>query len=279
MTGCDNSQKKAKSLNLMERDLKIMMLTANSAIITSEEIWKIFDTSKGTHTHLRRIRQLCGAGYLSRVMGDGAVTLGYMLGRKGREYLSMRGHEMGKIRPLQRRYRGTFDHDRILHQIESILCKSPLVTDYFTDAELRSQMAKEYGASEARKRFMFVPDGTFSLKTAKGTYKVALELELSAKSKERYRKKFAHLLTTEAIDAVFFLIKDKAVERCVRSNAQYVKGNDPAVKWSPRVNAMYFADVTTFLKCRGDAPFFGADGSFSLRSLEDAQIKNEPKPP
>ncbi len=273
MTKGNEPATKRKRLLLTPRDLNILRLAADHGIVTSDEILKLFSTSKCANAHLRRIRKLCSAGYLAPMVGDGMVRLGYRLERKGREYLGLNGQEPRKTRPLQRRYRGTFDHDRMLHHIESILYKSPLVSGYVTDAELRSEMAKQYGANEARKKFMFVPDGLFSLKTVQGTFKVALELELSVKSKERYRKKLTHLLTTHQISAVLFLVRDKTIEHCIKANLQYIKDNDWAVKGSSRINALYFADARKFLESGHDAPFFGDDGNFSLRSLEEAIAK------
>ena len=255
---------------LTARDLIMMTEMARFGFLTIEDIWQHFRTSRGANAHFRRVRKLTDSGFLAPIKGDGKIKLGYRLTRRGTEALNANGVDIGRKRSIRRRYRSIFDHDQMLHHIESILTKSILVTNYVVDSELRSEMAKSLGSREARKKALFVPDSVFDLKTYKGVFKVALELELTPKSIDRYRKKLAYQLTTSSFQVVLFLVENEDMRRRIEDHHRYLKSHDLKVKLSDRQNTAYFCHVKEFLEKKENAPFSGADGTFSLRSLEQA---------
>ena len=265
-----NLQKNDPGCILTARDLIMMTEMARFGFLTIEDIWQHFKTSKGANAHFRRVRKLTESGFLAPIKGDGKMKLGYRLTRRGTEALNANGVKIGRKRRLRRRYRSVFDHDQMLHHIEAILTKSILVTDYVVDSEIRSEMAKSLGSREARKRALFVPDALFDLKTHKGAFKVALELELTPKSAERYRKKLAYQLTTTSFQIALFLVENETIKNRIEDHLQHLKNHDPKVKLSDRHNTMYFCHVKEFLEKNENALFLGNDGTFSLRSLEQA---------
>lgn len=245
-----------------------MTAIATNRFITADDIRDRFWKSASTHNHYTRIRKLVRAGLIERLVGDMRVQLGYRLTKNGIDKLSS---EVLKTVAAENRsfsYRTAFDHDKLLVAIRRVFEESPLVSHYMPEHEVRRMLASRHGKEEKRNAGYKVPDSLFNLKTATRILTVAVELELTLKSKNRYLRVFRKLLTSSDFDVVFILTANAKMADAIRTIALDVKANDPYVRRWPVKRGLYFIALDEFLTERSEATLKGDGQPFSLKSLE-----------
>jgi hypothetical protein len=112
-----------------------------------------------------------------------------------------------------------------------------------------------------------VPDGLFHLTAKKAKYVVAVEVELSTKSENRYRKLFRELLLQPDFNVVLYLVKGEEMKKYLRRLFAEVLTDDLVVQTASRRNAIYFAKLPEFLEKGLGATFQGEGSTFSFESL------------
>ncbi len=267
------STNKDTRLKLTDRDYAILIFVATNRFVTSRQIRDLFWQAADTHNHYSRLRKLVRAGLLEYLVGDNSSRLGYRLTQKGIDVLPS---EILKAKAISHRsfsYRTSFDHDKLLQAIRGVIEKSPLVSGYMPEHEVRSLLALRHGKEEKKDSGYKVPDGLFELKTDKKTLRVAIELELTMKSEVRYRKIFRELLTSTDFDVVFTIAANERMTEALVAIANQVKANDPIVRDWPKKRGLYFATLEKVLS-EGQKAIFKGDGPpFSLGSLETRTSK------
>jgi len=258
------------SIRITDRDRKIFAAIAENRFLTAKEIGERFwPTTKSKHHH-ERLRLFTRLRYLEHLLGDNSTRLGFRLADKG--IAELHSEEL-KSKALANRsfsYKSTFDHDKLLTRIRAIFETSPLVSNYLSEHEVRSLLAVRYGREEEKgEKGYKVPDALFSLRTPRGTRTVALELELSTKSVERYRKIFRELLTSSDFDVVFFITKSDDMTSNLSRLLDEVRENDMAVRSALRKHRFYFVSLEEFLNKRLEACFEGTERVFSLSALKE----------
>ncbi|MBI4405089.1 MAG: hypothetical protein HY537_13075 [Deltaproteobacteria bacterium] len=260
-----------RKVALRKRDHAIMTAIATNRFITSSDIRQLFWKSQTTRNHYTRLNTLTKAGLIEPLVGDNLAQLGYRLTKKG---IAMLSSDVLKTDAIQNRrfsYKSSFDHDKLLVAIRRVFEESPLVSGYIPEHEVRRMLASRHGKEEKRNAGYKVPDGLFKLKTAQKILTVAVELELTLKSKNRYQRIFRELLTSADFDVVFILTANANMARAIRTIALDVRANDPYVRRWPIKRGLYFLPLDAFLTQRCEATFEGDGQPFSLKSLEKEQ--------
>lgn len=103
-----------------------------------------------------------------------------------------------------------FDHDSRLASFARELLKFETVEDVELDHSLVS--GKRIGS-----RNRFIPDGVIYGKKNAQNFKMAFELEMTLKAKDRYMAKIDHYLNTTVYDYCFYLFFLESVRRCYKS--------------------------------------------------------------
>lgn len=253
---------------LSKRDYAIMLLVAENRFITAHEIRERFYADKKTRNHFTRIRQLVAAGVLEHVIGDCEMRLSLRLSRKGVRFLPSEIHKAYALSNRSFKYRSSFGHDKTVNQIRMVIEKSPLVSGYIPEHEVRSLLGIRHGKKESKDSGYKVPDALFDLKVPGKTLKVALEFEDSMKGVTLYRSLFRRLLISSDFDVVMFVTASEEMIAALRSIIDHVRANDPVVRDWPTERAMYFASLKQVLTEGTNAVFVGDSTPFSLASLE-----------
>ena len=255
---------------LTNRDYGVMKAVATNRFVSAKQLAHLWSDNPKNHNHYIRLRKLMRAGILELLIGDAGNRLGYRLTRKG---INLLPDEADRAKALAYRsfsYRTSFDHDRLLQELQSVFEQSPLISRYMPEHEIRQRLSEKYGKKERKDGGYKVPDGLFELKTPRGIKRVAVELELTVKSEPRYRKIFRELLTSSDFEIVLFITASDKMTEALRSIIVEVKADDSVVQGWPTKRGMYFATLETVLLEKLNAVFSGDGDPFSLASLEQS---------
>ncbi len=249
------------------RDLKILEHIGISGVATANDLLIYFDNSKkSSRCHYRRISILKREKYLDHLLGHGNKIIGYILTKKAIEVLKKNNSDYAYEIVRKDHYKGKYDHDIFLSKIKHILLKSPLINNFITDKAI----AKRFNENKLKlyRDFDKIPDGLFNLNIEKSTEKVALEVEINQKNKNRYNNILKTHLLTKNWETVYYIVKDKKMGSMILDNIKELRGRDFNVKLSPNINDIYICPIDEFLKNELDAIFYNDKWEFSLRDLE-----------
>ncbi|HLD99206.1 MAG TPA: hypothetical protein VJB59_03040 [Bdellovibrionota bacterium] len=253
---------------LNPRDFEILRYVVQNRFATIGTVEARFWNGQGHRNHYRALTRLERKGLLDRLLGDGARVMGYRATRKAVTLLQSKGIADLKVTDLRSTYRTTFDHERILQELRAIFEASPLVSNFEPEHLVRERLTKKYGYVDRQEHGYKVPDGLFQLRTAKGTFRVALELEIAQKSKRRYRTVLKRLLLGKDWDVVFLVVTEQCILAKLKSALDEVRCQDLEVRVATDHRGMYFAHLPKVLLHRSASSFEGEGKSFSLASLE-----------
>lgn len=238
--------KKIKPGMITARDIKLMELLGLYGCVSSKRIKdELFGPKENLRSHFRRIGILKRAGFIESVGGDNIKSIGYKLTKKGKEILELLSNKQTPIVP-RKTYKTEFEHDQLLIDVRRILLKSPLVSDFRTEGEVKKEMLKTQTGVIDWKNLPHIPDATFHLKTTTTVRRIAVELELSRKSRARYRKIFRSHLLSNKWDIVFYIVKDEVLQKHLRQELVETKKTDTRIKVASSINGIYFCSLAEF---------------------------------
>lgn len=253
---------------LTSRDYAVMKVIATNRFVSAKQLAHLWSNNPKNHNHYIRLKRLMRAGILELLIGDAGNRLGYRLTRKGIDLLPDDADRAKALAYRSFSYRTSFDHDRLLQELQTVFEQSPLVSRYMPEHEVRQRLSEKHGKKERNDVGYKVPDGLFELKTSRGIKRVAVELELTTKSESRYRKIFRELLTSSDFEIVLFVTASDKMTEALRSIVAEVKAEDMVVRGWPTKRGMYFATLESVLLEKQNAVFIGDSDPFSLASLE-----------
>jgi hypothetical protein len=256
------------------RDARILEFLAKNGFASVRGLEREFFGGIAHRNHYRSIVRLSDKGLVERLLGDGDEILGYKLSRKGLRLLKAIAGEKFAIQKPPQQFRTQYDHDELLIGIRSIFEKCPAVSAFQSEQTVREHLARSYGYSEKEGAGYKVPDAIFELKTPNGEFKVALELELTQKSKLRYRKILKQLALSQDWDTVFFISKDQTISNAIQGTLKDLRVKDAELSFAKNSSGFYFANLTEFEREKENCAFLGEGKSFSLRELSNKTALN-----
>lgn len=249
-------------------DKKLLHYIAENRFATVSNLEDIFWNGNAHRNHYRKLKKLEQKGYVNQLIGDRGITLGYTPTKKTILWLKRVGVKIETSTDLTRRYTTTFNHESLLLTLRNIFESSRIVSDFWPEHKVREDFAKRYGYKEREGSGYKVPDALFTLQTHNKQLRVALELELSRKSKARYRKLIKQLLVCAYFNIVFFIVAELSDLNLMKEILKRICEQDLDVKFSAHRHGMYFILLSEFLKHKLDGTFEGEGSTFSLKSLE-----------
>jgi len=266
---------------LTGRDFEILRYLIENRFAAIDTVEARFWNGRANRNHYRTLYRLQRKGLLAPLVGDGGRLMGYRPTRRGLKLLQDKGVGDFKITDLRSTYRTTFDHERILQELRAIFVSSSLVSDFEPEHLVRERLTRKYGYTDHREQGYKIPDAAFQLQTAKGKFRVALELEIAQKSRRRYLNALKRLLLGRDWDVVFFVVAAGPVLMKLKAALEEVKAQDLEVRIATNLSGMYFAHLSDVLSRRDLCTFEGEGKSFSLVSLKNelsfANTKNAQK--
>ena len=259
---------KKRNLLLQERDLLILKHLLIHRFASADQLRKLFWAEKFAYpSHYRRLGALVREGFLQKLIGDQGVNLGYTLTPRGISYLRKSGLPVDHTQTKRVLYRSTYEHDKVLGDMRVILERSPIISNYFSELQVRVMLAKRHGIQKSRDEKYKVPDALFTLKTRKKSLIVALELEMTLKSKVRYQKIFQQLSLSSDYQLIFIIAKTEQMKRTLMELLAEVRRTNPWVKAHRIKPGFYFTTLADMNAMGLDARLQGEGEDFSINEL------------
>lgn len=246
-TADERGANKLRRARLTERDLRLLGFLGEHGCVGPSRVKAYFwDSTEGSRAHNRRLRILTESGFVEKVKGDEDRLLGYRLTLKGKRLLKERSPSQD-VSLSRRGYKTQFEHDQKLIDVRRILEQSPLVGGFKMDHELRAEIADGKNRPANWQSAQLIPDAVFVQRTPKQSMKIALELELTQKSKRRYGRIFRAHLLAKKWNLTLYFVKDEALRKSLMETLEEVKRKDLEVRLAKVVNGIYFCLLEDFL--------------------------------
>jgi cell fate (sporulation/competence/biofilm development) regulator YmcA (YheA/YmcA/DUF963 family) len=259
--------KKAKAYRVTARDIQLLRLLSEYGCVDAQRIKaKLWNGNPTSRAHFRRLGILKKLSLIENVLGDQGVGLGYRISKHGQKLLLDRGQSIdGAV--ARRSYKTQFEHDQLLIDIRRILESSPVVKDFQTEAAVKNELLGGHTGPIDWKTAPTIPDGTFIYEVPGQRLRVALELEITQKSRARYFKIFRSHLLNKNWNMAFYILRDQAMLENVLAILEEVKVEDVTVRVAKKVNGIYLCALDLFLKDELKAQFTDGKKVISLEEL------------
>ena len=268
----------AEAEYLSARDKGLLQLLGEYGCVTADRIKSQFwNENPKSRAHYRRLGILKRRGFVENVHGDGSGTLGYRLTPKGKEYFAgVSG--AGSTQATRRSYKTQFEHDQLLIDVRRILEKSPLVKEFKKEQEVRREYLNEQTKMHHWERHPTIPDGLFTFETPEQRMRIAIELELSFKSKQRYVRIFRNHLLSKDWKLVIYIVKDEKFRDQLMKLLSQIKETDIQIRIEKTLNGIYFCSLDNFLSMRLATPLSNGKDKISLEQIaHEFGLKSKPE--
>lgn len=252
---------------LTSRDQMILSLLGEYGCISAARLKKRFwKPSDKTRNHFRRIGILKRHRFIENVRGDGGVTIGYRLTKKGKRFLTLgQGKKAEAI--IRKSYGTQFEHDQLLIDIRQTLEASDVISNFKTEAEVRRELLGGPNKVINWETASTTPDATFSLSTPSKQMQVALELELTAKVKRRYSRIFRSHLLSQNWKLVIYIVKDPRFQKRLMETLEDIKAKDVQVRLAKTINGIYFCSLEKFQEMQLKTPLTNGRREISFEQI------------
>ncbi len=186
-----------------KRDLMLLNFLADYGMLSTKQIVNLFFADVNIRTVLRRLRILEENKLIRR---SGKLEA-------NNEFLWLvtekTGNDLGKKYLKLFCSRANIGHDYQLTSLRLILEKMGLVNHWISEHEIKGHIFSKYKMRDAKDKH--IPDAIFDSEVA--GYKVAnaVELELTLKSKDRYKKIINQYLYKDDLHSVWYFVNSRSV--------------------------------------------------------------------
>ena len=192
-----------------KRDFFLLERLDSFGILSTQQIRELIFNGINTRTVLRRLRLLKKEGWLFSSEGLPNGGLVWVLTKKG----ALLFNSEGETRPINR---NTLQHDITVSSLRIQLERLNLAEGWISEHILKKQATKSLFSWEKSiyqaKYPPTVPDGLFITRSHQGEMRaVALEMELTLKSKIRYKKIFSQYEKKKDLWCVWYVVLNKSV--------------------------------------------------------------------
>lgn len=207
----NQNNRRSEVSKVSDRDQKLMTLLARYEVMSSKLIRETVFPEIAATNFFRRMRNLEKENFIKRIGPMLDHSYAWVLGSEGKALYGIEPHEHLKNRL-------TLEHDVALAQVRMILDEHGVIKKFTTESFLRQQ-AKNLGtANWSPEKSIVVPDGLFRAPIKGEDKSIALEIELSFKSKHRYSDLFRryHEYHKEVF-LIWYLVKTKEMGERIES--------------------------------------------------------------
>ena len=217
--------KSCRGLQFTDRDREIFQFMFENRMATAMDITNRFFNQNARRNVIRRLNKYKKAGLVGMdASPDLKQVYFYFLKNAGIKKLYpdaefLDGNRLKSPNPV---------HDSTLMEVRNILSKSRIIHEYYTENMLEADDTLEYKSHGMLSGYDDVrPDALFITKSDKRIILNTVELELSAKSRNRYIDLIQRYYLNEKISYVIFISATKSIEKKVMTLEKelYPKGN------------------------------------------------------
>lgn len=196
-----------------KRDLELLNFLADYGMLSTKQIANLFFADVNIRTVLRRLRILEENKLIKR---SGKIEA-------NNEFLWLvtekTGNELGKKYLKLFCSRANTGHDYQLISLRLILEKMGLVSHWISEHEIKGHIFSKYKLRDAKDKH--IPDAIFDTEVAGYKVACAIELELTLKSKDRYKKILNHYLYKDELHVVWYFVNSSSLLNSLKD--QFIK--------------------------------------------------------
>ncbi|NOT80456.1 MAG: hypothetical protein HOP07_15805 [Bacteriovoracaceae bacterium] len=186
-----------------KRDLLLLNFLADYGILSTKQIAHLFFTDVNIRTVLRRLRILEENKLIRR---SGKLEA-------NNEFLWLvtekTGNDLGKKYLKLFCSKANIGHDCQLTSLRLILEKLGLVNHWISEHEIKGHIFSKYKMRDAKDKH--IPDAIFDSEVAGYKVASAIELELTLKSKDRYKKIINQYLYKDDLHSVWYFVNSRSL--------------------------------------------------------------------
>lgn len=259
--------KKLRAHRLVPRDLVLLRMLGEHGCLDPERIKaKLWNGNPTSKAHYRRLGILKRMGLLENVLGDQGFGIGYRVTQKGLKVLTESGNVPRHI-PINRGYRTQLEHDQIMFEIRDILESSPIVKEYRTEGDVHHELLGGKKGPIDWQNAPTIPDGTFVYEVPGQRLRIALEIEITFKTRARYFKILRNHLLNKTWDMTFYIMRDQAMLHRLLALIEEVQAKDAAVRVARKINGIYLCSLDEIKTQKLKAQFTNGKRTISLDEL------------
>lgn len=196
-----------RTISLTSRDLNLFRKLSTHGMLSTKQIGQLFFSEVAITTVLRRLRFLEANFYVRRILGLESQELLWLLTAKGAE-------ESSVSLPKRHWSKNMLEHDFKLLSLRLGMERTGIAKSWMPEHVIRSKIFEKYGLRDAKNKL--VPDGFMALELNGIQQSIAIEVELTFKSRRRYQESFKRYSEKKGINGVWYLGKDKGILNQVR---------------------------------------------------------------
>lgn len=238
--------------NITKRDEALIKKIAELGMLSTNQISELFFEGVANTTVLRRLRILEASKFLRRVIGLDTKECLWIVTALGAELVS--------IKIVKTKWsKHMIEHDHKLIALRLLLEKVGVARAWTPEHEIRSHMFKKFGPDKIKNKI--IPDGFIGLEANGKMESVALELELTLKTKKRYRNIMGHYQNKADIYAVWYIVPTSSMIKSIKEtwSKKYASGSS-GVK-------VYFSDLNELMNNPLETNLVGLNSVIKLSEL------------
>jgi len=257
MTQAHRKRGRKPGVCLTPRDLEILKEVSPGEVLQLAWVHEKYFPGKPRRAAWHRMTRLTNAGYLQECRGDRGCLLGWFLPRSGTRA------------PV---YRTSYDHDVRVNDVLEVFMRLPIFRSFRPSRDLASQMMRDAwkaGPAEKDRMRLGIPDALIQVEVQGKPTRIALEVEMTRKTKPRLVQKFEALTISDRWDWVFFVARGESLLELV----QRVEGWTAEYSWRVKMAqqqrcSIYFCDLETLLKEGANAIWKSRTDALKLSQLQ-----------
>jgi DNA-binding Lrp family transcriptional regulator len=209
-------------MEITSRDLLLLKKLSSHGILSTELIRVHCFNSIDSSTVLRRLRKLENKSLIKRILGHESQNLIWCLGIKG--------SRLARI-PMPKSHwnRNLLEHDLNLVSARLALEACRISHSWMPEHQIRSTIFKKHGLKGIKDRL--VPDGLMGIDVDGRKESVAIEMELTLKSKKRIQATLRRYLEKAEVHAIWYLSPNYSILNSIFKQWQIIGGKNHGVKF------------------------------------------------
>lgn len=241
--------KKKENIKITDRDKKIFMYLFENRLATNLDILHKFYAGKNKRNSRKRLEKLKRNGFIAMAASEGLKQrFFYYLTLKGLETIYSDGHFFKGFRLKS----PNPHHDYALASLRNVLKESKMIHEYYTENMIQSDIKDCFVEKIFKDDGNFSPDALFVTKSKGEKFYNTVELELTQKGVNFYRRKIRKYYLNEKISYVLFISNSKTIEKKVMQTEKQLYPNIKTMFYYANFKAFLDKKLPfKFVNCRG----------------------------
>ncbi len=208
-------------MEITSRDLLLLKKLSSHGILSTDLIRVYCFKSIDSSTVLRRLRKLEKKGLVKRILGHESQNVLWSLGIKG--------SRLARV-PMPKSHwnRNLLEHDLNLVSVRLALEGCGISHSWMPEHQIRGTLFKKHGLEGMKNRI--VPDGLMGIEVNGRKESVAIEMEMTLKSKDRIRKILRRYSEKADVHAIWYVSPKYSILNSIFKQWQIIGGKNHKVK-------------------------------------------------